>query len=379
MNKIKFVLKKELKETFRDKKSLYMMLLIPFMIPLIIIFMSFVFDSTSEKSINEYNKIGFSYNLSDNEQLLTKNININVIEDSKEKLQEKLDNNEIFAYITKENNKYIITSKSSEESSYARNLAKEYLEKYKEVLMGSYLLDHFVEPSSIIIEIENNVIEDDNFMTKYLVNYSFLFIIMAITVSATYPATDATAGEKERGTLETLLTFPIKSSDIIIGKYLSVSISSIITGVLSLLLTNVTLLMLPKMFRVYENINLSFDTSMLLLAILIIVLFSLFISGLTIAIASKSKTFKEAQSALTPLNFIAFFPGMIAYFVNVKSTIILSLIPFLNYSLIFTDVTNGIINVLEIILMSISTIALTSIILYVIIKQYKSEKVLFDN
>ena len=44
---------------------------------------------------------------------------------------------------------------------------------------------------------------------------AFVFIIMAITVSATYPATDTTAGERERGTLETLLTFPIKSRDII--------------------------------------------------------------------------------------------------------------------------------------------------------------------
>ena len=43
---------------------------------------------------------------------------------------------------------------------------------------------------------------------------------MAITVSATYPSTDSTAGEKERGTLETLLTFPIRSKDIIVGKFL---------------------------------------------------------------------------------------------------------------------------------------------------------------
>ena len=53
--------------------------------------------------------------------------------------------------------------------------------------------------------------------------------MMAITVSATYPATDTTAGERERGTLETLLTFPIKSKDIIVGKFLGVTVSSIIT------------------------------------------------------------------------------------------------------------------------------------------------------
>ena len=57
-----------------------------------------------------------------------------------------------------------------------------------------------------------------NFFANYIKNYAFLFIIMAITLSSTYPATDTTAGERERGTLETLLTFPIKSKDIIIGK-----------------------------------------------------------------------------------------------------------------------------------------------------------------
>ena len=67
-------------------------------------------------------------------------------------------------------------------------------------------------------------------MAGYIKNYAFLFIIMAITVSATYPATDTTAGERERGTLETLLTFPIKSKDIILGKFLGVTVSSVINA-----------------------------------------------------------------------------------------------------------------------------------------------------
>ena len=379
MNKIKYVLKKELKETFRDKKSLAMMLIIPIMIPVILIFMSYIFDTTIDKDINVYNKIGFTYTLSSEEQEITKNMNIVVLNENKDDLDKKLDNGEIYAYIVKEENKYTVVANESENSAYANSLANAYLENYKNYLASNYLIDHSINPSEVIniIQIDSQIKESDNFMSKYIISYAFLFIIMAITVSATYPATDATAGEKERGTLETLLTFPIKSRDIIIGKYLSVSISSIITGVLSLLLTDVTLMSLPKMFKTYENMNLTFNTNMILLSVLIIVAFSMFISGLTIAIASKSKTFKEAQSSLTPLNFISFFPGMIAYFANVSSSVVLSLIPFLNYSLIFTDVANNKVDVLEISLMLISTIILTTIILYIIIKQYKSEKVLF--
>ena len=381
MSKIRYVLKKELKETFRDKKSLAMMLVIPIMIPIILIFMSYIFDTTVDKDINNYNKIGFTYTLPSTEKEITNNMKIDVINGTKEELDKKLDDGQIYAYIVKDGNKYTVVANKSEDSTYGNALANKYLEVYKEYLTSSYLVEHSIEPNEVlnIIEIDNEIKESENFMSKYIISYAFLFIIMAITVSSTYPATDATAGEKERGTLETLLTFPIKSKDIIIGKYLSVSLSSIITGVLSLALTDITLMMLPKMFKTYENMQLGFNTNMILLSLLIIVSFSMFISGLTIAIASKSKTFKEAQSSLTPLNFIAFFPGMIAYFANVSSSTILAMIPFLNYSLIFTDVANNKVNVLEITIMLLSTIILTSIILYIIIKQYKSEKVLFNN
>lgn len=116
----------------------------------------------------------------------------------------------------------------------------------------------------------------------------------------------------------------------------------------------------------------------LIFATIVIIAYSFLISGLCIAIASRSKTFKEAQSALTPLTFISFFPGMIAFMINVKTTALLSLIPFLNYTLIFTDITNGTVNYLYIFLMLLSTIIIISIVLKIIIKQYKSENVLFS-
>ena len=219
--------------------------------------------------------------------------------------------------------------------------------------------------------------EQDNFFANYIKNYAFLFIIMAITVSATYPATDTTAGERERGTLETLLTFPIKSRDIIVGKFLGVSISSIVTGVISLILAIISLIISQDMFTIYEGIDIMYSFASIVFALIIIIAYSFFISGLCIAIASTSKTFKEAQSALTPLTFISLFPGMIAFMIGITTTPILSIVPFLNYTLIFTDINNGNIDVLNISLMAISTIIYITVVLAYIIKQYKSEKVLF--
>ena len=254
-----------------------------------------------------------------------------------------------------------------------------YFNTYKQFMQQNYLQENNINPNEVlnIITVEENVLEQDNYFADYIKNYAFLFIMMAITVSATYPATDTTAGERERGTLETLLTFPIKSRDIIVGKFLGVTVSSIITGLISLALAIISLMITKNMFSIYEGMEVMYSPITILFAVIVIIAYSFFISGLCIAIASTSKTFKEAQSALTPLTFISFFPGMIAFMMGITTTPILSIVPFLNFTLIFTDINNGTINLLNIGLMAISTIIYISLVFTHIIKQYKSEKVLF--
>ena len=379
-NNVWNILKKELREMFRDKKSLSMMLVIPIFIPLLVIGMSALFESEMNMPITDYNTIGFSYELSDMEENIIESLEINPVYDTEENLASKFDTGEIDLYVTKENNVYTINGDDSDTTTYASNLVESYFDSYKDYLQTDYLANHNVDPDEVmdIIVLEENITVEDNFFASYVINYAFLFIIMAITVSATYPATDATAGEKERGTLETLLTFPIKSKDIIIGKFLSVSLSSIITGLLSLILAIISLKLANNMFSIYEGMNLMLPLSSLIFALAVIIAYSFLISGLCIAIASKSKSFKEAQSALTPLTFISFFPGMIAFMVGITTTNLYACIPFLNFTLIFTDITNGNINYLHILLMLLSTIIIIAVVLKIIIKQYKSEKVLFS-
>lgn len=380
-NKIGKVLKKELREVFRDKKSLTMMLIIPLIIPLIIIGMSALFDAQMKDDAgSEYNKIGFTYELNETEKSIINNLNIESTIDTEENLKEKINNDEIYLYITKNNNKYTLNyNMSSDKGGYASNLASNYLSIYKEYLQTEKLTNNNLNPNDFlnIIEIEEIDLSTESYFANYIVSYAFMFILMAITVSATYPATDSTAGEKERGTLETLLTFPIKSRDIIIGKLLSVTISSIVTGILSLTLAIISFQVINNMFSIYEAIPVTMSINTILISVIIIIMYSLFISGLSIAIASMSKTFKEAQSALTPLTFLAMFPGLIAFMVGIPTTRLYSIIPFLNFSMIFSDVSAGNMNIINIILMIISTIVYISIIIWYIIKEYKSEKVLF--
>ena len=373
------ILKKELRELFRDKKSLAMMLVIPIFIPLLVIGMSALFESQMNVDTEEYNKIGFSYELSEVEESIAKEMDIDVVHGTTKELKEKYEEGNIDLYITKKDNHYTIRSDGSDNSSYASSLMETYFNTYKEVLQQESLSKQKINPDEIlnIITVDEKVVEEDNFFASYIKNYAFLFILMAITVSATYPATDTTAGERERGTLETLLTFPIKSKDIIIGKFLGVAVSSIITGLLSLALAIIALFISKDMFTIYEGVNTMYTLSSIIYAIVVIVTYSFFISGLCIAIASTSKTFKEAQSALTPLTFISLFPGMIAFMIGITTTPLISVIPFLNFTTIFTDITAGNINVLHIFLMMLSTVIYISIVFFYIIKQYKSEKVLF--
>ena len=380
MNSLMCILKKELKEVFRDKKSLSMMLIIPIFIPLLVFGMSALFESQVNKDVNEYNRIGFSYDLSAKEEALAKEMDIKVISGTEKELKEDYENGDIDLYVVKNKNGYVLNGDDNDTTSYALSLVNSYFSTYKEMLQRNYLASNNIDSDVLnIITVKENISEEENYFANYIINYAFLFLIMAITVSATYPATDTTAGEKERGTLETLLTFPIRSKDIIIGKFLSVSLSSIITGIVSLLLMLGSLYLVNGMFKIYDGVNLMLSPMSILFTVMVIIAYSFLISGLCIAIASKCKTFKEAQSALTPLTFISLFPGMIAFMIDIQSTTLLSMIPFVNYTLIFDGIINGNADILQVILMFVSTIVITGIVLGIIIKQYKSEKVLFSN
>lgn len=373
------VLKKELREIFRDKKSLSMMLIIPFMIPLIIIGMSYLFENNVNKNVEDYNKIGFAYELNETEKYLADSFKIDVVEGSKEEIEKMYKDGSINLYVTKDGNHFETYGYENDTSSYAIGLITSYFEQYKKILQEDYLMNKNIKPDDVlnIITLSNVTLEEENFFGNYIVSYAFMFILMAVTVSSTYPATDTTAGEKERGTLETLLTLPISSKSIIIGKYISVAVSSIITGIISLMFAYFSLIYAGNTFSIYDGVDISLNLTQVLLAGLIIIAYAFMISGICISIASRAKTFKEAQSALGPITLVSIFPGMIAFFLNVKSSIYLSMIPFINYTLLFDDVTKGNFDILNIVLMFVSTFIIIILMLGIIIKQYKSEKVLF--
>ena len=78
------ILKKELRELFRDRKSLVMMLIIPIFIPLLIIGMSALFESQVSKDVSEYNKVGFAYEMTEAEKSIAQEMKIEIVNGNEE-------------------------------------------------------------------------------------------------------------------------------------------------------------------------------------------------------------------------------------------------------------------------------------------------------
>lgn len=384
MNNVFITIKKELRTILRDKKSLMMMLITPIMIPLFIFIFSYVYDKLMNTNEKEKYYVGINYNLNDIEKnLISENLEIKYYE-NKDDMQKAYETNKIDAYVIKTNENYdIYVNDKTKNSSLASNYFANFLSNYNDYLAQNYLSEIGADFNKVYKNITYNYVNlsgsDD--LINTIVTMGFIFAVMAISLTAIYTATDIIASEKERGTLETILTFPIKNEELIIGKYLSIVISCLITSIISIVLTVVSFIIASKMFNIYNEAILNFNFSTITMGLLIMFTFSIFVSGLCIFIASKTKSYKEAQSSLTPVSLFTMIP-MILDTLGIKMNLTLSLIPIVNHAtflkMIFCQ-TIGKNDIMYMLVMFISTIIYSVILIILISKDYKTEKVLFSN
>lgn len=378
---IYITIKKELRATIRDKKSLLMMIMVPLFIPLFVFLFSYMYDEMLNDEEKDIYKLGINYELNDIEKEFVNALNLDVSTYEKDNLLEAYENGEISAYLILEDNNYkIYYNQMDTTSNYTGIYTKTYLDSYNNYLAQLYLVEEGINPESVfnIITYSEEQLTGNSDLINQIILMAFVFAIMSITLTSIYSATDSTAGEKERGTLETLLTFPIKNNHLIIGKYLASVIACIITAIIGVILLLISLNIARGMFTIYDEVVLNFSALSIVLAFIILVGHGLFISGASIAIASFSKTYKEAQSALTPLSLVSIIP-MFINILGIEMTPILSAIPIINHTLLLNDIFNGNINYLNIIIMFISTIICVVFVINYIVRQYRSEKILFSN
>ena len=380
MNNILITLKKELKLIIRDKKSLLMMAITPLFIPIFVILMSYIYEELTVNKDDKAYQIGVNYELSSTErEFLSDEVKYTVYSSSKE-LEEAYNSNKILAYIVKDNNSYnIYANIQSEDGSMVTSLITNYLDNYNNYLGQSYLVNNNIDLSKVYNNLNYNVteIKGESIFGNQIILMAITFTIMAITLSCIYTSTDTTAGEKERGTLETILTFPISRKELIFGKYLAISISGIVTLLIGVFLSIVSLYYVKNSFSIYDNVIFNINTITILLTILILLFYTLFISGLCITIASFTKSFKEAQSALTPISLVTCIP-MFLEMLNINISGLLSFIPIINHTIVINNILTSSININNILITIISSIIYIIVLLLFINKMYKSEKILFN-
>ena len=380
-NMVKITIKKELRSIFRDKKTVTLILAFP----LLIAFFIFLLSSTYENSVNDkeiYN-VAVNYQLTDIEKTITKENQLKIKYYASLKEMEKAfkkDKVSAYIYYDKEKNTYTIYSDEGMTGISASGFATSYLESYNTYLGNKYLLDHDIDPEEVYNNflVKTKYIEGENYLLQTILSLAFTYIIIAIAMASSSLATSATAVEKEQGTLETLLTFPVTSKELITGKYLATVIMSLFASLFGYIITLASLIIAKGKYKVYEDINLFINPENVIIGILICLAASLLIAGLAILLTAHSKSYKEAQMASQVLTMITIIP----MFISMLNIPIISklyyAIPVLSNVQILMDIFTTKINYNNIILCLLSSIIISIIIIDIIIKKFKSEKVLFS-
>ena len=327
-------------------------------------------------------KVGVDYTLTSEELAIVKETpNLEIVSyTTKEEMADSYENGNISSYISKSGKTYTIYyDNGSTNSQMASEFASTYLKQYNQIIANKYIIQNGLDLNRVYnnIEIKEEQLNDEgeNFFINMLLGMLLPYVLMIALTGAATIATDSTAGEKERGTLETLLTFPVSSTEIITGKYLATTIVAFASGLFAFVLALVSMSMVPHLFSMFADVTPNFALGIIILAIFIILISSMLSAGLSIAISGTTKSFKEAQTALQPLSFFTMIPMFLSMF-EVKGWV-LSIIPLVNTGTLLNNIFFDNINYLELSLMFISTIIYIMIIILFISKQYKKESTLF--
>lgn len=176
-----------------------------------------------------------------------------------------------------------------------------------------------------------------------------MIIVVMLGAGAFYPAIDLTAGEKERGTFETLLSTPTSKIDIVAGKFLTVFLLCMFTGLLNLASMSATLLFQFSQllehanrdgrFQEIEIASLSFES--VLAIFLVLVPLAFFISAVMMTISVFARNFKEAQNFVTPFFIAILLPAGMSAIPDIELSRATQFVPIGNAALLFRDLMTG--------------------------------------
>lgn len=172
------------------------------------------------------------------------------------------------------------------------------------------------------------------------------FVILLCMTGAMYPAMDLTAGEKERGTMETILCSPVSRLDLVVGKFLMVLTASLATAGLAIASMSVSLAYAMKTkgglaSGIDPATVMAVRPASLIAVFAMILPIAMLLSLAMLAISLFAKSFREAQSYLSPLTIVIIFPAIMSMLPGVELNSKLAFVPILNTSLVSKEILAG--------------------------------------
>ena len=271
-------------------------------------------------------------------------------------------------------------------SEFATDKIETYMKEYRDkVVRGRLAAKNLPETVLKPFEVKReNVAPEEKVSGAAFGGIIGYMVILLCMTGAMYPAMDLTAGEKERGTMETILSSPISRMHLVLGKFFLILTAALGTAALSVLSMGVSFSVLghyigksaggkAEASEFLLKLGPKAVSSVFLMALPIAVLFS----ATLMTIALFAKTYKEAQSYLTPMTFVVIIPAVAAMLPGVELTSKLALVPILGTSLLCKELVAGTYHWDLITIIFLSNCVYAAVALFLAIKMFQRESVLF--
>lgn len=208
----------------------------------------------------------------------------------------------------------------------------------------------------------------------------YMIIFMSF-LGAMYPASDLAAGEKERGTMETLLVAPASRGEFVMGKYFVVLLAAMVTGLLAMVSMTYSMNAAMKDMVAGTGLNIPLAIRLNLQTIILILMIVIPLAGIFAAVLLSlsvfAKSSKEAQSYMSGMSMLLVFPSFVGLMPGVELNYKMALIPIVNIALIIKHAISGTIEWNYVVTAFLSLFAIAAMALYFAKRWFEREEVLF--
>lgn len=386
MKNIFTIMKKELKRFFTDRRMLMSLLLPGLMIFIVYSLMgSFIQDivKTDDEFVYQIKVFNNQDEFDLKEIASLQNYKVNIteynndekLEEEKENLHDNVDITALIIYYSSDFNVDNMNSKVSIYYNSTSNASSQIYQFYYSYLFSQSSTPKFGVNSDLSVKYDVATTEDTS---KQFVSMLLPFLLIALLFSGCLAvSTESIAGEKERGTIATLLITPTKRSHIAIGKIFALSITAIVSALTSFI---GLIASFPRLMgEVDFNVSMYGVEHYLGLLGIIMVLVLLFICLLSI-ISTFAKSVKEATSYSVPLMILVMLLGgsSLMGMGAVQENTLLYLIPIYNAIQCMSGILSLKFNLVNFLLTIVSNLTLFGIGIIVLIKMFNSERIMYN-